>query len=144
MNNILVYVGEEFRPDVDPQFVRGVVGKVFYELGVEGAEVSLTIGGDELIRELNLKYRGVPDTTDVLSFSFHEGEDFISPPDGVLHLGEVVISCPQAKRQAREYGHSLERELSLLVVHGVLHLLGYDHGDKMSALEERIQANSKY
>ena len=147
LNNILVYVDEGFDLDVDSQFVRRVVEKVFCELEVEGAEMSLTIGGDELMRELNLKYRSVPDTTDVLSFPFCEGEDFISPPDGVIYLGEVIISYPQAKKQARgEYGHSLKRELSLLIVHGVLHLLGYDHGHEMSALEERIQAqtNSKY
>jgi probable rRNA maturation factor len=138
----LVYVGEEFRPDVDPQFVRRTVEKVFYELGVEEAEVSLTIGGDELMRELNLKYRSVPDTTDVLSFPFCEGESFISPPDGVLYLGEVVVSYPQAKKQAQEYRHSFQRELSLLIVHGVLHLLGYDHGNKMSALEERIVSDT--
>ncbi len=146
MNNILVYVGEGFDLDVDPQFVRRVAEKVFCELEVEGAEMSLTIGRDELMRELNLKYRSVPGTTDVLSFPFREGENFISPPDGVLYLGEVIISYPQAKKQAREYGHSFQRELSWLIVHGVLHLLGYDHGDEMSALEERIraQANSKY
>jgi probable rRNA maturation factor len=142
LNNILVYVGEGFNLDVDLQFVRRVAEKVFYELGVEGAEVSLTIGGDELMRELNLKYRSVPDTTDVLSFPFCEGENFISPPDGVIYLGEVIISYPQAKKQAQEYRHSFQRELSLLIVHGVLHLLGYDHGHEMSALEERIVSDT--
>ena len=142
LNNILVYVDEEFKLDIDPQFVKGVVEKVFYELGVEGAEVSLTVAGDELVRELNMKYRSVADTTDVLSFPFREGEEFIPPPDGVLYLGEVIVSYPQAKKQAQEYGHSVQRELSWLITHGVLHLLGYDHGDRMTALEESIAGDA--
>jgi probable rRNA maturation factor len=135
-------VDEEFRPDVDAEFVKGMVEKVFCELGVEGVEVSLAVGGDELIKELNLEYRHVPDTTDVLSFSFREGETFISPPDGVVYLGEVVISYPQAKREAQEYGHSFQKVLSFLTVHGVLHLLGYNHGDEMTTLEEKIVGDS--
>ncbi|MDD5289160.1 MAG: rRNA maturation RNase YbeY [Dehalococcoidales bacterium] len=53
--------------------------------------------------------------------------DFISVPDGKLHLGDIIISYPQAVRQAEEHGHSQEREITILLIHGVLHLLGYDH-----------------
>jgi len=63
------------------------------------------------------------------------------PPDGVTRLGEVIISCPQAAVQAREQGHSTERELALLVIHGVLHLLGYDHEE--SGAEEKMREREK-
>ena len=86
--------------------------------------------------------------TDVLSFALMERKyddetPFITPPDGVLHLGEVVISYPQAAKQAEDNGLTLEKELSLLIVHGVLHLLGYEHDKpdrerEMRALEEKV------
>jgi probable rRNA maturation factor len=67
----------------------------------------------------------------------------VSPPDGVSRLGEVLISCPQAKKQAKEHNHPIERELALLLSHGVLHLLGYEHEDsastdRMKTIEETI------
>lgn len=91
-------------------------------------EVSLVVTGDDTVAQLNQQYRGVEGTTDVLSFSLTEGEEpFVSPPDDVVRLGEVIISYPQAVRQAKEQGHPALVELAHLVVHGVLHLLGYDH-----------------
>ena len=111
-------------------------------------EIGLVITDDETVWTLNREYRGIDRTTDVLSFALgetKEGEDesFIMPPDDVLHLGEVIISFPQAQRQAEEYNHSLEYELSLLVAHGVLHLLGYDHENdaerkEMTGLERKV------
>ena len=70
---------------------------------------------------------------------------FIGPPDGLLHLGEVIISYPQAVIQAREHRHSIKREMAILIVHGVLHILGYDHEKPkmepaMSAKEKEILA----
>lgn len=85
--------------------------------GAEKGRVSIVLANDKLVKELNAKYRGVDEPTDVLAFGFEEEED----------LGEVIISIPTCLRQADEYGHSFEEELSLLLVHGVLHLLGYDH-----------------
>ena len=90
--------------------------------GMEGSEVSLSVVGDKEQHALNLEYRGVDRTTDVLSFPLEEGR----PTEPGL-LGDIVISAPQAKRQAEEYGHSLQREMCFLAVHGTLHLLGYDH-----------------
>ncbi len=95
-------------------------------------ELGLVIAGDDTVHELNRKYRGVDDTTDVLAFALSqppgsEAMPFITPPDNVVHLGEVIVSYPQAKRQAEEQHYSVEQELALLVAHGVLHLLGYDH-----------------
>jgi probable rRNA maturation factor len=76
------------------------------------------------MRSLNRRYRGIDGTTDVLSFSLREGEFSAIQP---ALLGDIVISVPVAARQARELGHSLRREIERLLVHGLLHLLGYDH-----------------
>ena len=94
--------------------------------GLEDAELSLLLTDDETVHELNRTYRGVDKTTDVLSFSQREGEN---PDDWDNLLGDVIISVDQAQRQAADYGHSMAREVGFLTVHGVLHLLGWDHED---------------
>lgn len=109
-----------------------------------GAEVSLSLVSDTEIRGLNRSFRGIDRVTDVLSFAQREGE---GPPvpatDGPEALGDVVIAIPRARRQALEYGHSLEREVAFLAVHGTLHLLGQDHQEpaeeeEMNRWTERI------
>ncbi|HUW63324.1 MAG TPA: rRNA maturation RNase YbeY [Spirochaetia bacterium] len=90
-----------------------------------GVEVSVALVDSERIRELNHRYRGVDAPTDVLSFPLDDPDDAPDGPETVL--GDVVIALPVADRQAREYGHSLRREVAYLTVHGVLHLLGFDH-----------------
>ncbi len=93
----------------------------------EPATIGLLITNDDTIRELNLRYRGQHSPTDVLAFPHGEGSDgFVSPPSEPPHLGDIVVSFPRAMAQAAEHGHSVEEELDRLVVHGVLHLLGYD------------------
>lgn len=91
-------------------------------------EVSVVLADDAYIHQLNRQYRGKDCPTDVLSFALNEGEEpeVFDGPEEVL-LGDIVISLETASRQAREYGHSLDRELAYLTVHGILHLLGYDH-----------------
>lgn len=91
------------------------------------AEVSLVFTGEKRIRGLNKKYRGVDRVTDVLSFEGENDDDFISPQDGVSYLGEIFICYPRAQKQAREKKHSIEKEIDILLVHGLFHLLGYDH-----------------
>jgi probable rRNA maturation factor len=96
----------------------------------ENTGLSIVIGNNELLHELNLKYRHTDASTDVLSFPSGE----VDPDTSEVYLGDVVISLPRAQEQAAEEGHALTEELQLLVVHGTLHLLGYDHeesGDKM-------------
>ncbi|KAF0198129.1 MAG: hypothetical protein FD169_192 [Bacillota bacterium] len=97
---------------------------------------------DEAIAELNLHYRGKVGPTDVLSFALEEGEEFIVPDNAPLMLGDIIISVERAKAQSEEYGHSLEREIAYLLVHGLLHLAGFDHDDdnegEMSALNDEI------
>jgi len=98
-------------------------------------EVVVTLVDNQRMHELNLQYRGIDRPTDVLSFAMNEtgeGELEIHMDEEALDdlpnmLGDIVISVPQALAQAEEYGHSLERELGFLAVHGFLHLLGYDH-----------------
>lgn len=94
------------------------------------AELSLSFVNNEQIRDLNRIYRGKDQPTDVLSFALEEtmeDETGIIGVDMPRILGDIIISVPKAKSQAEEYGHSFERELGFLAVHGFLHLLGYDH-----------------
>jgi probable rRNA maturation factor len=85
------------------------------------AEVSVTVVDDDRIKELNSAHRGIDSPTDVLSFPLNDGDDIGE------ELGDIVISIERADYQAKEYGHSLDRELAFLTVHSTLHLLGYDH-----------------
>lgn len=104
------------------------------------AEVSVVFADDSYIHELNLEYRGKDCPTDVLSFALDEGEepDIVDGPEETL-LGDIIISLETAARQAEEYNHSLDRELSFLTVHGMLHLLGYDHEEELDRQEMRHQ-----
>ena len=103
------------------------------------AELSVALVGDEEMRPLNAKYRKKNKTTDVLSFSADPG---ISSEAGLL--GDVIISIEQAKRQAKERNHSLKKEMVTLLIHGILHLLGYDHERSqrqakiMASLEQKL------
>ena len=92
-------------------------------------EIDITIVDDEEIHQLNRDYRNVDRPTDVLSFALDEDdEDEPELLEGQLHLlGDIIISAETATRQAEEFGHGLEREIVYLAVHGLLHLLGYDH-----------------
>ena len=128
----------------------------------EGSGVSVVFAGDDVVRELNREHRGLDETTDVLAFSFaHEGEyygepndkvsidempGFALPPGQAEPLGEIIVSYPQAMRQADAAGRAVTGELAALLVHGALHLLGYDHMEPddetvMKALESRILAD---
>jgi len=88
------------------------------------ANISVLLVGDDRMRQLNLAYRGIDRTTDVLSFSQLEG---LSMNRGTAVLGDIVISAGQAARQAADRGVGLDQELASLLVHGLLHLIGYDH-----------------
>ena len=138
-----IQVDEPFRSRVRKSWLRKAAMKALSaERVLAPAELSLVVTTDEVVGELNRTYRGVDRTTDVLAFPL-DGSDFPPLPDGRRHLGEVIISCPQAARQAEEQGHQLREELSLLVIHGVLHLLGYKDEDpeeepRMRAREAEI------
>ena len=91
---------------------------------IKNAILTIIFIDDEKMHELNKTYRGIDRTTDVLSFAYEDNENI---DIGIRMLGEIFVSIPKMKGQAIEYGHSETRELSFLVVHGILHLLGYDH-----------------
>ena len=140
---IEIFVEEEFQ-GVDEGWVKKIVRHVLKGEGVASPyEVSLVFTDSETVKQLNRDYRGVDEPTDVLAFYMlpQKGADssFVLPPDGLTRLGEVIISYPQAVEQAKEQGHPPERELALLVVHGILHLLGYDHEEpeEESKMRER-------
>ena len=108
---------------------------------VDNAIFSVVFMEDEEIHEMNREYRGVDRITDVISFAFEDNNDFVY--NDIRMLGDIFICIPQMKRQAEEFGHSEKRELAFLAVHGILHLLGYDHMNEedekvMFALQELI------
>lgn len=126
---INIHIEEDFAAVVDALWVRRAAEVVLDSEGMNvPLEVGIVIADDETVRKLNNRYRGLDETTDVLSFSFLEGtEEEVVPPNELMNLGEVIVSYPQAERQAAEANHPVEQEISLLIIHGVLHLLGYDH-----------------
>ncbi len=100
---------------------------------VENAIFSIIFVGDDEIHEINREYRHVDRVTDVISFAFEDSNDLLY--NDIRVLGDIYICIPQMKRQAVDYGHSEKRELSFLAVHGLLHLLGYDH---MNEKDEKV------
>ena len=129
----------EFPADIEKN-VRAAAEKVGELYGVENGEVSVTLTNNEYIHTLNKQYRGIDRPTDVLSFALNESEepDVEDGPD-VNVLGDLVISVERAKEQAADYGHSVKREIAFLTVHGMLHLLGYDHMEE----EDRIEMEAE-
>lgn len=127
-HTVLITIDEPFAPLVRPEWVEAVARQALEAEGVTEAELGVLITDDETVHDLNRRYADEDRPTDVLSFSLQEGEEFASP-DAVLRLGEVIISCPTAERQAREAGRPVKDEVAHLLVHGVLHLLGYDHAE---------------
>lgn len=114
----------------DIQFVEKILQHAATEENIEAAEVSISFVTNEMIRDLNREYRDKDQPTDVISFAMEEpgeGEVAIQGTDEPRVLGDIIISLDRTKEQAADYGHSFERELGFLAVHGFLHLLGYDH-----------------
>jgi probable rRNA maturation factor len=108
-----------------------VISGCLRRLGESPAEVHLVLTDDRSIRELNRRYRNIDQATDVLSFA--DGDVL---PSGERLLGEIVVSIDSARRQGEEFGHGELRELCELVLHGTLHLLGYDHERDQGEMNE--------
>ncbi len=128
---INVLIDEEFEGRLDAGWLQRIAKQALIAEGTAAnVEIGLVITGQERVHELNRDYRGIDKPTDVLSFGMTQEKPaappFVAPPDGILHLGEAIISYPQAVIQAQEHKHPVKEEIALLVVHGVLHLLGYD------------------
>jgi probable rRNA maturation factor len=140
---ILISIGEPSASSLSEAALESVARRVLEAEGVAAAELSVTVTDDETVRSLNRKYAGEDAVTDVLSFSQQEGEEFATPPRSVTPLGDVIIAYPQAARQARDRGSSTQAEVTRLLIHGILHLLRYDHAEpeeerRMRAREEEL------
>ncbi len=138
LTNIAIQIAPRFRAEVDEGSLRRVAAEVLRQEEVAGeTELSLIITDDEAIRELNRRFRGVDAPTDVLAFGAGTEEHFVSAPESPPYLGDVVISYQRALAQAQELDHAIAEELKLLVVHGILHLVGYDHQEEAAAQKMR-------
>jgi len=134
---INVLIDEAFEGYLEVNWLQRTAEQVLIAQGVgSGVELGVVITGQERVQQLNRNYRGKDEPTDVLAFYMlpeltaeagAEFPSFVTPPDGISHLGEVIISYPQAVIQAEEHGHSTKREIIVLIIHGILHLLGYEH-----------------
>ena len=159
-----VQVFDDYEAEVSVPWLKMVVEDTLAEEEVpSSAAVDVIVADDETVRELNGRHRGLEENTDVLAFPHIGGGEyygiddrserggaereaageFVLPPGQKAGLGEIVVSFPQARKQAAERGHSTEREMAALLIHGVLHLLGYDHmeaGDRseMETIEARV------
>jgi len=128
-----IQIDEQFQNEIDAMLIEQAVAAALATEGVAGAiEVSVLVTDDATLHQLNRDYRNVDAPTDVLSFADDEQIDgastaFVRPPDAPRYLGDLAISYERVVAQAAEYGHSRARELAFLTVHGILHLLGYDH-----------------
>jgi len=130
---------------VDPRTIGRRAERILLASKREKTELSVLLCDDSFIQKLNLQYRGFDKSTDVLSFSMNEGELL---GVGRELLGDVVISVETAARRAQRFNHSVTREVSILLIHGILHLLGYDHQNKadekqMFALAEELRIKVK-
>jgi len=132
-----------FAGKVNRSSLRKAVRTTFESAGEKrSGELTLVITDDTQVKELNQAYRGVDAMTDVLAFGDSlEADSFVQSPRVPIYFGDVVISYPRSVEQATIHGHPVEEELSLLVIHGVLHLLGYDHEEE-SDRERMWQAQS--
>jgi len=151
---INVLIDEDYEEYLEVSWLRSVAEQVLVAQDAGSrVELGLVITNQEKVQQLNRSYLGIDEPTDVLSFSMlpeplvsgesEASSPFAQPPDGVLHLGEVIIAYPQAVIQAEEHHHSIKREIAILIIHGLLHLLGYEHDKpelerQMKSREEEI------
>lgn len=129
---------------IDTKLIENVIEETSNYLNVEESLVSIVLTDNKRIHEINKVYRNVDAPTDVISFAFQD--EPLNPSSDLTNLGEIYISLEKASSQALEYNHSFERELSFLTVHGLLHLLGYDHMNEtdekeMFDLQDKILKN---
>ena len=165
LQEIDISVDEPYQQELSELWLRTVMEAALVEALPQGepAQVGLMVTDDKTVQELNRQFRGLDEVTDVLSFSAsHSGHwegdpqesdeaspesvdseelNFVLPPGEPSPLGEVIISFPQTIRQAQERNGPVEQELALLIIHGVLHLVGYDHMEPED--EAQMQAKER-
>jgi probable rRNA maturation factor len=135
-----------FERVLDVDWLRAVASAALKAEHKRKVEMSVLITGQEEMRRLHKQYMGEDEPTDVLSFAMREkadkdAPDFVFPKGDAVHLGEVIISYPQAEIQAKEHRHSTQKEVAILLIHGVLHLLGYNHD--VPERQSKMQAREK-
>ena len=166
LQEIDISVDEPYQQELSEVWLRTVMEAALVEALPQGepAQVGLVVTDDKTVQELNRQFRGLDEVTDVLSFSAsHSGHwegdpqesdeaspesvdseelNFVLPPGEPSPLGEVIISFPQTIRQAQERNGPVEQELALLIIHGVLHLVGYDHMEPEDEAEMQAKERS--
>lgn len=118
----------------DYKYLDDVINHTLEKLNIKNAYLSVIFIDDEEMHAMNKEYRGIDRTTDVLSFALEDNDTYVPV---IRQLGDIFVSIPKMQEQAKEYSHSEKRELSFLVCHGLLHLLGYDHTKGKE--EEKLQ-----
>lgn len=136
---IEISISQDTKVPFDRELIHGRALHAFSLMGLGDQLVTLNLCTDEEMQALNRRYRALDSTTDVLSFNL----DYIDPQSQQYYLGDIVISLPKAQQQALEHHQTLEDEIIFLLIHGLLHLQGYDHADvqqeqSMFALQENI------
>lgn len=125
---ITIQINTNIFPHANDDFIYRIADITLKRLKVDQSDITIAIEGNKRLRELNRSYRGIDAATDVLSFS----SDQINPETGIKYLGDVIISFPKTKIQASEQDHTVRDELATLIIHGILHLAGFNHKDKSS------------
>lgn len=126
-------INQRARKKIKKEWVEQSIKFVLRAVGVKNAEISIAIVGDQEMKALNKRWRGENRVTDVLSFTYEKKP----------LVGEIIICYPQAERQARGHGHSVKQEIKILLVHGLLHLCGYDHEKSLSGAKEMDKLQNK-
>ena len=140
-NREIEVVNRQRSRKIDGKRVAALSRAVLDRIGLPDAVLTVTFVSDRAMRRLNRDYRGIDRPTDVLSFAYHEGEG-AAAGDETRHIGDVVISVETAERYARELALSFDREIEHLLIHGALHLAGYDHetdSGEMNKLERKLR-----
>ena len=141
----MIEVYNETNSDAFISDIKNVLNIGLKYMDVCNSYISVVIVDKETIHEINKTYRGVDKVTDVLSFAFEDSEG--ATPAGIRILGEIYLCIDKAKEQAKEYGHSSKREICYLTIHGLLHLLGYNHekeDDKIKMREKEEEVLELY
>ncbi len=145
MNKIAVFTQGAVKfpyKDVPKTYITSVVRKTLKQLTLDNVSVSIIVSDNEFIKKINSDYRKKNYPTDVISFAYRE-QPFPEIKEENEVLGDIYISAEKAAEQAEEIGHSLKDEFARLLVHGILHLIGYDH-EKGKKEEQRMQEMEDY
>ena len=126
-------INDNYGVDFDYSYLSGVIKRTLEHENALNSVFSIIFVGNEEIQKINKEYRGLDKVTDVISFAFEDNNDLMY--NDIRVLGDIYICIPRMLEQASEYGHGVKRELSFLTVHGLLHLLGYDH---MTSDDEKV------